>query len=174
MKDITSVAVVGNAQYMFDRSYGKEIDRHSFIIRMNRAAILYSNHHDYYSHGSRTDMWCVWRYDEYESCTFQKPKFIMQMAFWQPCKSKVLLYDNLRYRRLEEKLHSLPSTGIMVLDWLSLFNIQQVTVYGFDWKRTPTFTDPSRSIDVHMEHNFLAEKEYCMSTFRDLGYTFRF
>lgn len=40
-----SVAVVGNAQHLFERRYGTEIDSHDVVVRINRAAMLLSKSH---------------------------------------------------------------------------------------------------------------------------------
>jgi hypothetical protein len=172
------IAVVGNAQYLFNRNYGKEIDMHDYIIRINRAAILCSNYYNYYTHGSRTNFWAVWRYDEYENIPIsQKNVKIIQMAFWYGSKSKnILMYDLGMILRLIMRLnHKNPSTGLMVLDWLTYCNPASVSVYGFDWKKTPTFTDMNRIHDKNISHNFQKEKILCEEYYmKEKNYLFRF
>ncbi len=171
------IAVVGNAQYLFNRSYGREIDKHDVIIRMNRAAILYTHHYNYYTHGSRTNVWAMWRYKEYETVNVNEPEYVIQMAYWQDNDDMNINYydsgklDNLMVLSGCE----VPSTGLMVLDWISYYNPSSVSVYGFDWKTTPTFTDPTRSIDKEMSHEFNKEKVFCNDYFaKHLNYLFRF
>lgn len=171
------VAIVGNAQYLFQRSYGKEIDKHDIIIRMNRAAILYTNHYNYYTHGSKTHVWAMWRYKEYETVAINEPEYVIQMAYWQDSDNpNINYYDPVKLNKLIEMSRcEVPSTGLMVLDWVSYFNPSKVSVYGFDWKATPTFTDPTRNIDKDMSHDFIKEKVFCNDYFaKHLKYIFRF
>lgn len=53
------VAVVGNAQSLFSKSYGKLIDQHDIIIRFNKPATLYSEN-CIFSHGTKMDVWAFW------------------------------------------------------------------------------------------------------------------
>lgn len=173
-----SVAVIGNAQYLFDRNYGKEIDKHDIVIRMNRAAILTSHYYNYHTHGSKTNLWAVWRYDEYENMnTIRSVPQPIQMAFWYGSKNKnVIMYDiNMLFSLINKLDHDHPTTGLMVLDMLSYNKVRNVSVYGFDWKETPTFTDLERKHDNNISHNFPKEKKLCEMYFsKELGYSFRF
>ena len=171
------IAIVGNAQYLFNRRYGREIDNHDIIIRMNRAAILYTNHYNYYTHGSRTNIWAMWRYNEYESVNITEPEYVIQMAYWEECNASHINYyePNKLQKLIGLSGCAVPSTGLMILDWVSYFNTNKVSVYGFDWKTTPTFTDPTRAIDKDMPHDFNKEKETCHNYFmKEKKYIFRF
>ena len=172
------IAIVGNAQYLFNRRYGREIDNHDVIIRMNRAAILYTNKYDYYTHGSKTDIWAMWRYDEYENVHhIVEPKYVIQMAYWEDSDAiHINYYEPTKLKKLIDISGcEVPSTGLMILDWVSYFDTSKVSVYGFDWKTTPTFTDPTRAIDKDMPHDFAKEKETCYNYFmKEKNYTFRF
>lgn len=53
------VAVVGNAQSLFNKGYGKLIDTHDVVIRFNKPAILYTDNCEY-SHGTKMDVWAFW------------------------------------------------------------------------------------------------------------------
>jgi hypothetical protein len=173
-----SIAVVGNAQYLFNRKYGKEIDSHNYVIRMNRAAILCSHYYNYYTHGSKTNIWAVWRYDEYENIKLKNNNMnIIQMAFWYGSKSNnILVYKVDMILNLIKILdHTNPSTGLMVLDWISYYNPSKVSVYGFDWKETPTFTDINRIHDNNISHNYKKEKILCEEYYiKQKNYIFRF
>lgn len=170
----TRVALVGNAQSLFDQSHGETIDGHDVVIRMNRAAQLYEDHqgHDR-SHGVRTDVWCMWRYREYEHARVREPGMRCQMAWWTETPPDPSVY-NINTAWFHHRLtpHT-PTTGMMTLAWLSRMNVR-VSVYGFDWKATPTFTDPGRQSEQNTIHNFQRERELCMDYFRgELGYEFR-
>ena len=165
------LALIGNSQGLFDREYGNEIDNHDLVARMNRAAILVTNFFSTVSHGSKTDAWFMWRNKEYETLSFTRPSFTMQMASWEPLDdSNIKLYPIELGEQLQLELGSVPSTGLMVLDYLDQATDYNITVYGFDWKATPTFTDPNRETDKMLNaggqlHNFTAEKEYVKKRF---------
>ena len=154
-----TVAVVGNALSLFSQSYGSEIDSHDVVIRMNRAAMLYTKFDAELTHGTKTTAWCVWRYNEYEKVELTEPPFVAQMAWWlePPKKTHVHVIEN--HKLLDQTKPYWPSTGLMVLEWLCRFNTQQVDVYGFDWKATPTFTH-AECVNISA-HDFEKEKELC-------------
>lgn len=177
-----SIAIVGNAQHLFDRRYGAEIDKHDTVGRMNRAAILFTKPFATVSHGSKTDMWFMWRHKEYEAVNMNRPPFSMQMCPMEPLEdTSVNLFQKLRFEKLQQEIGAIPSTGLMVLDFVSsVMKWDKISVYGFDWKATPTFTDPNRETDTALNsgghlHDFLAEQEYCRSRFYpDERFIFRF
>jgi hypothetical protein len=93
------------------------------------------------------------------------------MASWEPLDDpSVKLYSAEAFQTLEKELGAVPSTGLMVLDFLDRFTKHEVTAYGFDWKATPTFTDPNRETDKMLNgagqlHNFQLEKLYVQNRF---------
>jgi hypothetical protein len=56
------------------------------------------------------------------------------------------------------------SAGTMMIDWVSRCSPSSVSVYGFDFKQTPTFSELNRfdemkdGIDTRCHHNFNHEK----------------
>lgn len=178
---MTSIAVVGNAQSLFDRRYGREIDHHDVVARINRAAILYAEKYAFSTHGSKTDAWFVWRHNEYQITQIKVP-FTMQMAYWEPIDDcNVQLYPEVLHTALQARLGAVPSTGLMVLDYLLSTNqFDKISAYGFDWKATPTFTDPTRETDQMLNqsghlHNFELERQYCYDVLSaDARLIFRF
>lgn len=163
-----SVAIVGNAQHLFDRSYGADIDSHDVVIRMNRAAMLYTRFDAEATHGTKTTAWCMWRYKEYEKVILNEPQYIAQMAWFeeQPISDHVHVIHN---KPLLTKLWpSYPSTGLMVIDWVSKFSTEKVSVYGFDWKETPTFSHVDEDDDPNISiHNFHKERELCYNAYSE-------
>ena len=168
-----TVAVVGNAQSLFAQGHGQAIDRHDVVIRINRAAMLHQDHMCHvHSHGARTDVWCMWRYREYEHERINQPPVRCQMGWWleSPPDPTVANIDSTWF--IHRTLPATPSTGLMTLAWLSQQPCK-VTVYGFDWKTTPTFTDPSRASEQASIHNFALERQICQDHFgKELGYEF--
>jgi hypothetical protein len=55
-----SVAVVGNTNTLFDRTFGEEIDAHDVVIRFNKPANLYCDFDVSKTHGNKIDVWAFW------------------------------------------------------------------------------------------------------------------
>jgi hypothetical protein len=60
-----------------------------------------------------------------------------------------------------------PSAGIVILEWLTLCKPISVNVYGMDFKRTATFSEPENfekdmkgRVDIRCAHNFALEEVY--------------
>ncbi len=60
-----------------------------------------------------------------------------------------------------------PSLGITMLRWLTYNNTKNISVYGFDWKTTPTFSEKERfdldieyGLDKRCKHDYIAEEKY--------------
>lgn len=163
-----SVALIGNARSLFDREYGREIDSHELVIRMNRAAILYTEHYAYRTHGTRTDGWFVWNFREYENCDwFERPELTVHMASWEnPESKKCYIFSPVRAAVMMNRLDKAsPSTGFLGIDLVLDSKPSKLSLYGFDWKKTPTFTDETGDIDEKLgqvKHNFNKEKAYIL------------
>jgi len=61
------VAVVGNAQSLFNTQYGTEIDDHEIVIRINTPAIFYDDLVSRHSHGTRIHVWAFWDHFRFDS-----------------------------------------------------------------------------------------------------------
>lgn len=163
-----NIALVGNALSLFDRDYGREIDNHDLVIRMNRAAMFYTAFESGKSHGKRTDGWFVWNYREYEHCDWlKKPNIIVHMASWEdPQTNECFIYSPVRSALMMNRLKkATPSTGFLSIDLLIDSGPKKISLYGFDWKQTPTFTDKTGDIDTKLgqvKHNFNLEKKYVL------------
>jgi hypothetical protein len=76
-------------------------------------------------------------------------------------QSYVLRNANYSLNKLE------PSIGLIVLEWLSVSRPEKVSVYGMDFKNTPTFSEPGKfetdmkgKVDIRCNHNFALEEVY--------------
>jgi hypothetical protein len=164
-----SIALVGNSMSLFDLDYGSEIDSHDVVVRLNKAAMLINRFDSAKSHGTKTDIWIFWSAREYlkyfnnhptvlkmhAGHQFRNPKtkdmvdFIYPMSLYEPLKSKAGSRRN-------------PTTGFISIDYILYCEPSKLSVYGFDWKKTPTHTDPERKAEARCPHNYDVEEQYCM------------
>lgn len=166
-----SVALIGNAMSLFDKEYGKEIDEHDVVVRLNKAAMFYTNFDAAKSHGTRTDVWMFWAVAEYR-------EFIKTVT----CKTMHMAHVGRGYKSpkridfyypidMRDKIkrhagnHHNPSTGMMALDYIYNCEPKSISIYGFDWKKTPTFTDPDLINEQRCFHDFPAEQSYCKKVY---------
>jgi hypothetical protein len=164
-----SVALVGNAMSLFDLSYGTEIDSHDVVVRLNKAAMLLNRFDAEASHGERTDVWMFWSVREYYR-HFEKNKDVLKMHAGHQNRDSNLIelvdfvYPNELYEHLKERAGSRrnPTTGFIAIDYILHCKPSKLSVYGFDWKKTPTQTDPDRKKEVRCPHNYDVEEMYCM------------
>lgn len=168
-----TVAVVGNAMSLFDKSYGSEIDSHDVVVRMNKAAMLYTRKEVSKSHGTKTHVWVFWNTAEYKSFFKNVPSSVKKMHAGHQGRTPNnihmidFVYPDAPYKELKKHSgkHNNPTTGLILLDHISKCNPKHVHVYGFDWKATATFTDPEMKRERLCPHDYTVEKEYCMKTF---------
>jgi len=178
-----SIAVVGNAQSLFDTEYGTLIDSHDIVCRLNKGTKALSR----ISHGNKLDVvfasrWYLVKYfyKKYiiKHNAYTDVKFIMcsrqgRTDLTHTIKQDIWYYPLDRYSEFKGKVLGLskkqgPSTGIMALDIISYARPKSVSIFGFDWKKTPTFYDLERT---HEPHLYDLEKEYCLNYFvKQLGY----
>jgi len=186
-----SVAVVGNSLSLFDKDHGSKIDMHDVVIRFNKPAILLEN--SYRSHGTKFDIWAFWSVGAFcnafikNECEYTEKLNILlgnndikriqicmndheidtkkYISYTMPIKKYDLLKTNLSKTSKEEFLT--PSVGIGILDWLLYSQPRRVSVYGFDFKKTPTFSeienyekDMTNRYDARCKHDFRAEEYY--------------
>lgn len=173
-----TVAIVGNAASLFDKEYGVEIDSHEVVVRLNKAAMLYTNFNAEKSHGKRTDVWIFWNTSEYKSQFAKYPNVKKmhaghQARFLANIKHVDFVYPDVpNYDLLKRQAgnHNNPTTGLIALDWITYCKPKSLDIYGFDWKDTPTFTDPKRVRDKFCPHDFKTEREYVKNNILTLPY----
>lgn len=172
-----TIAVIGNAKSLFDKSYGKEIDSHDIVIRINKGIEVCTREKDFLTHGSKTDLWCFNLYNKrIESFDDEMKKILlqtykrMQMNVSPVSKN----YDfSISYEVLKEiqnifeyREHKHVTTGLRVLHCISKYNFRSVDVYGFDWKETPTFYNLRED---NRQHDYIKEKDYCFKHYFNNG-----
>jgi hypothetical protein len=165
-----SVALIGNATSLFEKSYGGFIDSHDVVVRINKAAMLLNSFDAEFSHGKRTDVWFFWSVHEYDyhfdkidqnikkihsGFQFRKSSRIDAVDFIYPTE----MYQNLKLVAGSKRN---PTTGFIAIDYITRCNPKMLSVFGFDWKKTPTHTDPDRIAEMKCPHNYDIEEQYCM------------
>lgn len=145
LKDIKgkSVALVGNAQSIFDKHNGNEIDKHDFIIRFNKGFIEVPS-----SQGTQTTMVMLGT---------SLPRWQIQLynAKWVVNRSN--RYDNIvdyivpniDRKRMRDKLEAQPSTGFMAIDLCLTAQARHIDLYGFDFEKTKTYYNDPNYITQH-------------------------
>ncbi len=164
-----SVALVGNAMSLFDTNYGKEIDLHDVVVRLNKAAMLINRFDAESSHGKRTDVWIFWSAQEYHR-HFDKHSDILKIHAGHQYRNNGTIklvdcvYPDELYYELKKKAgpRQNPTTGLIAIDYILHCEPKSLSVYGFDWKKTPTQTDPERKAEKRCPHNYDVEEAYCM------------
>jgi len=153
-----SIAIVGNASFIFERDYGKKIDSFDVVVRINKGYLDLNNKHQ----GTKTDVLAYNNYSMIDrhldlvknfklihmSEKFRKLKMIDNIFFY-PLKCLEELKKKINFDR--------PSTGLMIIDYVLSCNPKSINLYGFDFKKTPTYYEKDRKIEPH---NFDLEKKY--------------
>jgi hypothetical protein len=138
-----SVALVGNAQSIFGTEHGAAIDNHDVVVRMNAGWVV-----DARCQGSRTDILCL---SMGLDRTAVQDKFGNPQVIWMTPKRRMMhaslrkfgvyYYPKRCWRILKNDLSgSRPSTGAMAVDlFCRQLSVVNITLYGFDFKKTKTF-----------------------------------
>lgn len=143
-----TVAIVGNAQSIFDKNNGKEIDDHEIVIRFNRG---FPNEPE--SQGTKTSiiiLACEMTLDEKSS---YKAMYSINRSRNTRC-GNYTISDHDR-ALLKGRLGSQPSSGFMAIDMCLVAGVKSIDLYGFDGI-TPTYYNPEGYIT---QHNYTKEQE---------------
>lgn len=144
-----SVAIVGNAQSIFNEKYGKEIDKHDIVIRFTHGYITKPE-----AQGSKTDILISAENLEKKRIIEYNPKFIINRR--QLIDNGTEYYfTNKDKNRVRLGLGNPPSSGILAVDLCDKACAKKIDLYGFDWERTKTFYNPDW---YKTEHNYSSEE----------------
>lgn len=150
------VAVVGNASSIIGRGHGALIDRCDLVIRMNRGLPF-----DPTSQGTRTDILAFSVFPHVEDiCSKFKAKHLIWMSpKLRETENKNFHYYSLeRWEALYNKLRGRPSVGAMVLDLIADHHPENVSIFGYDFKRSCTIYQEHQHIGPH---NYNSEEGFC-------------
>ena len=180
------VALVGNALSLFSTQCGSEIDDHEVVIRINTPAIFFQDLTPRHSHGTRITVWAFWDYYRYSTSDHRdKPQRLLD-AFYNTDRYNILdlnmtnkkdqgflwnekeFFKEVKQNMLRETGN--PSAGLCLLYLLNECEPAVVNVYGFDFKRTPTFNNVTYHVDENrfdafFRHNYEFEETYARQKF---------
>lgn len=144
-----TVAIVGNAQSIFNHKYGAEIDDHDVIIRFNRGFVTEPK-----AQGTKTDILILaCELNTEEKSRFKAKYYINRSARY---KSGDYTFPNEIRRRLKQIIGAQPSSGFMAIDYCRQAGAKKIDLYGFDFEATPTFYNPA---GYQTKHNYAKEKQ---------------
>ena len=165
IKDLPSnLSIVGNAQSLFEKSYGRLIDENP-TVRFNRTEIIQEK-----SQGSRWDFLVSSEVNTFEKYNHINPPF--HTLIFSPTKSEMV--SKIKKVKFKTKIFHLPiyqsdelirilgvspSTGLQILYYLNSIHHPNVSIFGFDFKKTNTFYE----IRNKGNHRFDLEKEIILN-----------
>lgn len=190
-----SVAVVGNSQSLFNRNYGSIIDSHDIVIRFNKAAPVFCDYDVSETHGTKFDLWMFWTIgafynrfiqteqasDHIKSIFYSDYPFKIQASvnghttltsqyIVHTCPVDCFQSIRKQIRRYDNSLQ--PSAGIVLLSWIALYQTNKISVFGMDFKQTPTFSeldkfeeDMKNGVDTRCKHDYNLEKKWFKENF---------
>jgi hypothetical protein len=148
-----SVAIVGNAQSLFGKNLGSEIDAHDVVIRLNRGFIV-----DPSQQGSRTDIIGTARPLSLEQIQRYNPKLVYWL-FWRWWRlptwnaetwEKTEVVPVSLWRKANKQLSKRPTSGfVMVNTILDHTSSTRVNTFGFDFYETPNFYRGAKMGNAH-------------------------
>jgi hypothetical protein len=148
-----SVAIVGNAQSIFDKQNGVEIDSHDIVIRFNKGFIVNPE-----SQGTKTDIVLL-------ACELTDEEKARYKARYYVNRSKRYKSGDYTLPRgirgkLRDEIGAYPTTGYLAICMAIRYHAKQIDLYGFDFEETPTFYNPQGYVT---QHNYSKEKEIITS-----------
>jgi len=163
------INVVGNAHSLFEKNYGELIDQNP-VIRFNYLESL-----DPRCQGTRWDWMATSNPREIKKwnnkpITFDKFLFTV----WAEKEKRYLDYRTWKdipvytipdeiWQECQEKTKKRPSSGILVIYTLHKLGIEDVNIFGFDWKETKTYYNDSKTdLSESNFHDYDDEKNICL------------
>lgn len=151
------VALVGSSGALMQGTQGNNIDSHEVVCRINRGVIIQNPT----AQGTRTDVWAIGTIKTVEDL-FEKYNV---NNFYMSHKGRRIIDNRINYYmsmevldRLREDLsHQKPSSGLMALYYIQHCKPKQITIYGFDWKRTGTWYYEETN---YQPHDWQLEEKY--------------
>lgn len=137
-----NVAIVGNAQSLFDHTYGKDIDKADVVIRFNKG---FPN--NIVSQGKKTTILMLACDLSKTDIDFYKAKYVLNRSGIASNNAPTISKEDRN--KLAQMIGSQPSSGFMAIDMCLTANAKSITLYGFDFERTKTFYNPEGYVSPH-------------------------
>jgi hypothetical protein len=158
------VAIVGNALSLAERTFGAEIESHDLVVRFNGACLPHRR-----SHGVRADWIATGISFDPAIAEAQNARTILWMSPnhknlppWMTMRRTGHFYLHARsdHQDLARRIgSSRPTTGAMMIDLaLRNPNVKTVSLYGFDFFATPSFSGHHTAETA--PHEFNREKAF--------------
>ena len=161
-----SVAIVGNAKSLFDYKYGKDIDSHDVVIRMNLGYRIINPE----SQGTKTTILTVADTIKMDLVEQEKPNFEVLgficswlVKYKRPSigNRRYFIYPKKEHDNLESKMGARRPTSGAQMIWLTLLSgAKQIDIYGFDFFKTYNFYEERTHA---VPHNFDTEEDWALS-----------
>ncbi len=155
-----SVAIVGNARSLQERSEGARIDGADLVIRINRAPMPSAA-----SHGSRTNWLALATSLDKAEADRIAPERILWMShkrkrlpYWVATRPGFFLYPLEAFEALKTTLGAPPTTGAMMIDMVLKSDASEINLFGFDFFSSLSLTGSRTAAQV--PHDFAAEKAW--------------
>lgn len=156
-----SVALVGNAKSLREKSLGGEIDAHDVVIRLNRGPIMSTE-----ISGQKTTVLAtsipismgLFKQRGCELALWLTPKRRKFPLWFLKKKYNCAVFPKSQHKALSRTIGSRPTSGVMALHSVLDGEPSQVTLFGFDG-----FASGSLSSDMTAEqapHDFVSEQTY--------------
>jgi hypothetical protein len=148
------IALVGNAQSLFGKNLGPEIDAHDVVIRLNRGFVI-----DPIQQGCRTDIIGTARPLSLEQISTYSPQLIYWL-FWRrwriPTWNKAI-WDKTEIVPLNcwveanRQMRGRPTSGfVMTYALLTHTKPLEISVFGFDFYKTENFYRGNKTSKTHI------------------------
>lgn len=156
------ISIVGNAESIFTQKNGKIIDSADIVCRINKGIFIKNKE----SQGEKTDVWAYGDFSLVEKIynNFNCPTTIhlsenkrsqkstqSKTKYFYPLKNLNLLKNKLKW--------NYPSSGLMLLDLIFNCHPLDIVLYGFDWKKTPTWHNSIEENNLKNVHNWKLEEK---------------
>lgn len=168
-----TIALIGNAQSLFEKNLGAFIDQHDVVCRMNFGVNII----DPEQQGTKTDVWLMHHsfiprqfQIRYPKLNFpSSKKFCFKLI--HPIENTKHMYQQYNIPDVEfidEKILAqnfagykeikIPSTGLLSVCFINIFKFAELNIFGFDWKRTKTWYNDQEEDEKNSTHNWQAEQ----------------
>jgi len=140
-----NVAIVGNAKSLFDYTDGKAIDGADFVIRFNRGFVTRPE-----CQGTRTDLLILAIELSNELIDSYNAKYVVNRCTMRVNKERAIgCFEKRTKVAMRKFLGAKPSSGYIAIDFCLAAGVNSITLFGFDWEKTPTFYNPKEYKSPH-------------------------